>query len=321
MIKIFNFNNVEILRIEITELCNAKCGGCPRKYLTRYNHMTETIWQKIISEENLAHIKQIYFNGNYGDFTCHPDSFSFLSQIKNKNIDIVIATNGSSRTTEYWKNLAEILCTFKNHLVIFGIDGSTQEIHSMHRVNTNLEKILKNAKEFISNNGNASWQFITFEENIHQIEEAYNLSKEYSFKEFLIMNSYTDIIVIDDKNLKALSTEKYLYFLKKYSYSYKNLQLITKGVLTACPWTKLSRIQINVDGSIWPCCWTAHNDNPLGLTYKNIPTLSNYSIKEILDSEFYQKYVTEKIYDQNSFCGKCPAKFKDIKFVYNKNKN
>lgn len=277
--------------------------------------MSDQTWQNLVSEDNLVNIKQIYFNGSYGDFACHPNSISFLSQIKNKDIEIVIATNGSTRNLEYWKDLALVLKEFKNHSVIFALDGASQEVHASHRINTNFQRILQNANAFISAGGNASWQFVTFKENIHEIEQAYNLSIEYKFKEFLVINSYEQVI----GNLHALPTSDYLLYLKKYRYSSINLTPTGAGTITACPWTKLSRVQVNVDGSIWPCCWTAEiNLNRLGVDFNTMPTVDKYSIREIIESDYYQKFITDQLYNEESYCYKqCPAKFNDIKFIYN----
>jgi MoaA/NifB/PqqE/SkfB family radical SAM enzyme len=312
--KVFNFDFIKVLRVEITTVCNAQCGGCPRKFLPEHQHMSKEIWNNLISEENLINIKRIYFNGNYGDFSCHPDSLRFLSQIKNKNIEIIISTNGSTRNITYWKELAEILCQFKNHLVIFALDGATQETHSMHRVNTNFKKILENAKTFISNNGNASWQFITFKENIHEIAEAQSTAIRLKFKEFLVINSYNPTI----GHLHSLETEDYLFYLTKYRYNFVRLTSLNNNFDTVCPWTKLSRLQINVDGSVWPCCWTADiTSNYLKVDLESMPTLEKFSIAEIVNSKFYQEYITDQLYNTNSYCfNSCPAKFKDIKFVY-----
>ena len=313
--KVFNFDLIKVLRVEITTVCNAQCGGCPRKFLSEHQHMRQEIWNSLISEENLINIKRIYFNGNYGDFSCHPDSLRYLSKIKNKNIEIIISTNGSTRNVAYWKELAAILCQFSNHLVIFALDGATHETHSMHRANTNFKKILENAEAFILNGGNASWQFITFKENIHEIAEAHSMAIRSKFKEFLVKNSYSAVI----GNLHSLETEEYLSYLKKYKYNLVRLASLNNSFDTACPWIKLSRLQINVDGSVWPCCWTADIlSNHLNADLDSIPTLDHFSLEETINSKFFQEYITDQLYDTNSYCSNsCPAKFKDVKFVYN----
>jgi hypothetical protein len=55
-----------------------------------------------------------------------------------------VHTNGYNNKVGFWSTLAKLP---KVH-VIFGIDGITQEVHEMHRVNTVLKDILRNALEY-----------------------------------------------------------------------------------------------------------------------------------------------------------------------------
>jgi MoaA/NifB/PqqE/SkfB family radical SAM enzyme len=320
MKSIFNHENIKVLRTEITTVCNARCGGCARKGLTSYYHMSQDVWSHIISDINLLNVESIYFNGNYGDFICHPRSLEFISQIKKKSISIRISTNGGIRSNSYWEKLAEILLTFKNHSVTFAIDGVTNDMHSAHRENTDLEKILANARMFISSGGNAIWQFITFQENKDQIERASIMARDYNFKQFYVQNSYASTI----KNsfgqvLRSLSTKEYLLACR---YNFKNMLLyddVSNGTVSNCPWTKLKRLQIYADGTIWPCCWLTDSVEQIQQLKKDypIPTLKENTIKEIIESELYVKFFTELVNDQTSFCGaSCPGKYTDIKFMY-----
>lgn len=315
---IFQFENIKILCVEITTVCNAKCGACPRKNLSSYQHMSKDIWLQVISEENLKNIEQIFFNGNYGDFSCHPNSLDFLNEITNKNIDIVISTNGSTHNKEYWSNLALVLKKFRNHKVIFALDGATEETHSSYRENTKFFKILDNVNSFILNGGNASWQFITFKENQHEIETAFNLAKDLKFKEFFLLNSYSSIVNSQGKTLNPLNSTEYLQYLIKYTFKLHTVKELSKGYNSNCPWTSLRRIKIDVDGLIWPCCWTSEIfSNILEINLNKIPTLKDNTLKEIIESEFYQVYMTDKVNDKNSYCNlQCPAKTKDVKFLY-----
>jgi MoaA/NifB/PqqE/SkfB family radical SAM enzyme len=320
--KIFNFENIKVLRIEITSVCNAKCGGCARRNLSKFQHMDLSTWNNIINLDNLKHIEQLYFNGNYGDFTCHPLSLNFLEEIKNKNIDIIISTNGSVHNESYWTELASVLKKFRNHLVIFAIDGATEETHSLHRENTKFSKIVNNATEFISMGGNASWQFITFEENKHEIVSAYKFAKDLKFNEFYLQNSYSSITNSNGKKLHPLDSTQYLEYFLKYKFKKNNISQFPSGGISKCPWTKLSRIQINLDGTVWPCCWTAEtSSNLLNVDLENVPNLNDYSLEEIINLNFYQKTITDIVNSESSYCNlQCPAKNIDLKVIYLKNK-
>ena len=318
--EIYNINNIEVLQIEITSLCNARCPGCARNSLTNFSYMENYTWENLIKQENLKYIRRLAFNGNYGDFICHPNSIDFLYKITKKNLEIFIHTNAGIRSAEYWKSLADVLKTFHNHKVVFAIDGTTEEIHSNHRQNTRLSKVLENAKAFISQGGNASWSFVTFKENQHQIIDARNMALEYGFKEFLLVNSYTPILINSkNKELHSLEVGKYIYNLYKHRYFMTPINKIERNFDNSnCPWIKVRRLQIDSDGIVYPCCWSAiYASNVLDIDYTKALSIKNYTLQEIIESNFFQVTITNKLKDQNSYCNtKCAGKSEDFKIHY-----
>lgn len=318
--KIYNFDEIKVLQIEITSICNARCPGCARSNLTNYSYMDILTWNKLITQENLQHIKRLVFNGNYGDFICHPNSLEFLSKIDKKDLEIIINTNAGVRSSDYWQSLADILNKFNNHKVVFAIDGTSEETHTRHRQNTKLSKVLANAKTFIEHGGNASWSFITFKENEHEIVDARNMALEYGFKEFLLVNSYSPLILNSQaQSLKALEPGKYIYYLYKYRYLMTSIDKIEPyNNNSNCPWSKVRRLQIDSDGIVYPCCWSAiYSSNILDIDYNQALSVKNNTLQEILESRFYQEIITNKIQDQTSYCNtKCSAKTIDFKIHY-----
>ena len=55
----------------------------------------------------------------------------------------------------------------------------------MYRVNSNFKTIMKNAKAFINAGGNARWDYLIFDHNEHQIDEAKVLAKKLGFSEII----------------------------------------------------------------------------------------------------------------------------------------
>ncbi|SVC76683.1 uncharacterized protein METZ01_LOCUS329537, partial [marine metagenome] len=108
----------------------------------------------------------------------------FLDEFKIKYIDI--RTNGSLRSTTWWSNFVNHLPS--KHIIVFGLDGLEDTLH-IYRIGADYKKVINNAKAFIDAGGIASWQFIEFEHNKHQIEEAKQLAKELGFKEFRLVSS------------------------------------------------------------------------------------------------------------------------------------
>lgn len=312
----WNIEDIHQLQIEITSVCSAGCPGCARLKLKKFNHMNQNIWQQIVQPINLKHIKKINFNGNFGDFIYHPTSVDFLDLLP-RSLEIEISTNGSIRNEEYWIKLANTLKEFKNHLVNFAIDGVTNETHSRHRINTDLDQILTNAQTFIKSGGFAGWKMITFNENKHQIFQARKLSLAYKFKRFKILNSYSKKL---SNGLTALNFNEYSFFSKLNFYLTPFEKVLENSDHNDCIWKHWRMVQILSDGSVWPCCFMSSDDvHQLPFVEnKDIPTLGKYNLKEIFDSELFQNSFSKEIKKiGDSFCNKrCPARVED--HTYNK---
>lgn len=133
----------------------------------------------------------IQFCGNLGDpIACnHLDQLIDLAKGHCKKIQI--HTNGSLRNTAWWKTLAHQLADI-DHDVWFGIDG-IGAVHEIYRQATSYEKIIENAQAFIDAGGTATWQFIPYKHNEHQIKDCIKLSQQYKFSKFKLVKSFRNI--------------------------------------------------------------------------------------------------------------------------------
>jgi len=200
-------------------------------------------------------------------------------------------TNGSGRSIEWWQALAKI-----NVTVIFGIDG-LKDTHSLYRINTNWDKIIANAKEFISAGGNARWDMLVFKHNEHQVDKCEQLSKELGFKAFAMKHSarFRDgkLDVIDDD-----------YNVVNTLYPTKRSKDITAKVKTAerellptitCKAKADNMLYISATGNVSPCCWLdlewAPKEADVRIEYmgkiKRFPNLHDASLREIFNSGFF----------------------------------
>ena len=213
-------NNVTEIDLECTTFCNLKCPECNRT--TDKNNLSSILNTTHITLENcktwfkpteLINLKKVRFCGAIDEALMNPELTDildfFLDEFKIKYIDI--RTNGAVRTPAFWTNLVNHLPT--NHVIVFGLDG-LEDTNHIYRVGAKWEKIINNAKAFISAGGIASWQFIEFEHNKHQIEEAKQLAKELGFKEFRLVSStrptYSENLehIRKDDKVSALSNRK-----------------------------------------------------------------------------------------------------------------
>jgi MoaA/NifB/PqqE/SkfB family radical SAM enzyme len=195
-----NADKVNLLHIEPTTRCNASCPGCPRNnngFGVREDLILQDIDPNIIMVEalNFPNLKNIHLCGNVGDPIAYNhlnvllDKIilynTFAEKINRKIWSIDIHTNGSLRSTKWWRKLGQVCSKGfdRQHKVVFGIDG-LEDTNHIYRQATNFNKIIDNAKAFIDTGGFAEWQFLIFKHNEHQVEEAKRLSESTGFKRF-----------------------------------------------------------------------------------------------------------------------------------------
>jgi MoaA/NifB/PqqE/SkfB family radical SAM enzyme len=314
----YSLDTLSEINFELSSHCNSKCPQCPRydiygnvhKDLNVTNLSLEII--KKLPLKKLKNLTKVSFAGNFGDPLMHPELDEIINFFKEQKI--IISTNASLRNKTWWSNLGKN----KNITVIFCIDGIGKE-HELYRRNTSYKKIVENAKSFIQSGGTAQWQFIVFQHNEHQINEAKELSVQLGFKDIKFM--YSDRFDTDDV-WKVYDNNKYLYDLKKSSKQttlkgslnvplgekyWKSLNK-NKGEIS-CFWSESKKIYIHSDGTVYPCCMlgsvqSGKNIEKLMLKkiikdYKEIDL--NYStFEQIIISDILQKTLPETFKSHSS---------------------
>ena len=263
---LYNLNKPFKFHVELTDKCNAMCPLCERTVFDKNNELklnplvckqeiSFARWKEIFNDWN-KQIDEMFFCGNYGDPIAASEFLEIVDHTKNilQAKSITAHTNGGLRNTQWWKKLANILKNY-NHYIEFGIDGSDQETHSTYRVNTNLKKVLENAKTFIDEGGTAMWKMVIFKHNQHQVEECEKISKEMGFKKFLpevsarTEHGQTVTYKFKDVNKTLERSTLYKHHSEK-NKTYKNFKI-------DCYAKSNNSIFIAADSKIHPCCYLA----------------------------------------------------------------
>ena len=185
-----DYKNILSLDLEVSSLCNAKCpvcnrrgaGGVKNKLFTETFVSLEDIknWFPV---DFIARLYGISMCGNYGDPMTNPELIPILRYIKSINPDIHLHmnTNASGRDPQFWRDLGEI---FKeNGWLTFSVDG-LEDTNWIYRRGTNWKKIMSAMTNYVSTGAKSKWEFLVFQHNQHQIEEARQLSKEMKINDF-----------------------------------------------------------------------------------------------------------------------------------------
>ena len=158
----FAFEQLHTVQVEITNRCQASCPMClrnihggidnPNLILTDW---TLEMFQNIFTDEVLAQISCVNFCGDFGDPIINANLIDMCQYVRDNKSDmtIILHTNGSAHNAQWWTSLAISLP--KNHKVIFALDG-LRDTHSLYRIGTNYDMIIRNAKAFIDTGGNAT---------------------------------------------------------------------------------------------------------------------------------------------------------------------
>ena len=187
----FNKAQVKQLHIEASSVCNAACPMCPREVNPFFNKDTDGVSitleqiQEKFNDDFIKQLELVYLCGSYGDPAACPDCIKILKYFRQTNdrICLGIHSNGGLRNTKWWAELGAVL-NRPGDYCRFGIDGLRDTNH-IYRVNTDFDKIIENAQSYIAAGGQAIWEFIVFEHNEHQVEEARKMSKELGFANFI----------------------------------------------------------------------------------------------------------------------------------------
>jgi MoaA/NifB/PqqE/SkfB family radical SAM enzyme len=264
----FKFKDIKTVHLELTSNCQASCPMCARNIHGGKLNPNLTIteinlsnFKKIFTKSFLKQLEHIYMCGNFGDPILSNDLIKICSYIKKTNPVIILGihTNGSARSTNWWKDLYHALP--ENHMVHFALDG-LEDTHHLYRVGTNFKKILENAKAFIDEGGKAEWVFLSFKHNEHQIEEAKVMASNLGFlkfnhkatgrfvheKQFRVENKNGEFLYNleppKENNITFISVDK----IKKYREYIDSAQIF-------CKVKETKEIYIDARGHLYPCCF------------------------------------------------------------------
>ena len=304
----FYFDNIELLDIELSNRCNASCPMCARNIhgwsvnpRLKLNELTLNDI-KNIDKLYLDVLDTINISGNYGDPMVCTEVVDVVHYfLENTSARLIIHTNGGMRDSNVWKTLGQYSKKYwsnESKLEIrFAIDG-VEDTNHLYRIGVHWEILIKNVKAYINAGGDATWIFLVFFHNQHQVDEALSLSTELGFSSFKIVLSdrwrANNFPVLDKQgNLKynlfpgAVDTEGYEQFehrkggslninenrnLKGYAYlsererfgtykdsDWKDFVVDGSQPPLSCYAEKDKRVYIDANGYVFPC-------NSLGYT-------------------------------------------------------
>ncbi len=315
----YKLEDIRDIHLEITSKCQAKCPMCPRRInggalnpLMSLNEITLERFKEWFPEDFIKQLNSLFMCGNLGDPIIAQDCAKIFQYLRETNptIRLSMNTNGSARSWQFWKKLAELKVSVR-----FGIDGLI-DTHKLYRVDTDWVKILDNAKLFINAGGEATWDMLVFKHNEHQVDICREMSQHMGFKHFQVKHTsrFKDgkFNVLDNEG----KTVNILYPTElSKSFTSKVINIVPYEI--SCKAQKQQQLYIGADGKVSPCCWLdlswqlPNQDNRINYMDEigTFPNLNDSSLSDIFASGFFDKIA--KTWQDNPLieCSKQCGKF------------
>ena len=277
----YNYENIKTIHLENTQNCQASCPMCDRNQnggdLNPHINLSELTLEdakRIFEPEFIAQLKTMYMCGNLGDPIVARDTLKIFKYFRehNPNMWLSMNTNAGARDEAWWSELAQIFGRMGT--VIFSVDGLRDTNH-IYRQGVSWDNVERAMKSFIAAGGRARWDFLIFEHNQHQVEQAEELSKAMGFERFQAKKTGRFVTAKSEKkeshqavNRKGEKTTE----LKKPDAKYQNKALTKQDMLIEqygsmdayydvapinCKVKDEGSLFITAEGLAMPCCWTA----------------------------------------------------------------
>ena len=278
----YSYDEITTVHLEVTQRCQASCPMCDRnenggpdnKHITNAELTIEDC-KRIFKPEFIKQLKTMYMCGNLGDPIMARDTLEIFSYFRQHNPTMWLSmnTNAGAKNATWWYALAKTFGT--NGAVIFSIDGLADTNH-MYRQGVNWNNVYRNAKAFIAAGGRARWDYLIFQHNEHQVDEAEELSQTMGFERFQKKKSGRFItahnISKDAHQAKNRKGEDTAVIAKPEQESNQNTALAKQSEIektygsmreyydscsVKCKVAEEKNIFITAEGLLMPCCWTA----------------------------------------------------------------
>lgn len=327
-------DNFKWLQVEISAFCQAGCIDCnrwrPRGGYLAWETGTPTEWQlngdhpHMNSVYDVAvwrqHIQQFHsvrhlqFVGNMGDPMAHPHIVECCEIVRKHlpNCTVDISTNGGLGQIETYVKLANLGVE-----VTFAIDG-LEDTNHIYRRGVDWHKAKQRFTAYIQAGGQAQWQWVDFPHTRHQIDTARQLAKQWGFNVFDVRPRYTPDQKFDSAIIAASSQpvdlrsrhqnlqqddldQQYRHMLEEMSHlrvEPRCANVPDVDYYHPCP-------HINVDGTLWPCCFTAnipfHASPAIQHWWQKVSSnfpnhwnsLSHFTPQQILESEWWSQLLPD----------------------------
>ncbi len=291
-------------------MCDRNCNGKGVNPHINLDELSLEDCKKIFSPKFINQLDTMYMCGNLGDPIVAKDTLEIFKYFRahNKNIWLSMNTNAGARDEVWWSDLATTFGRMGS--VIFSVDGLRDTNH-LYRQGVNWNNVERSMNAFIEAGGRARWDFLIFEHNQHQVEEARELSEQKGFEKFTAKKTGRFITQDSKKKESHQAVDrkgKETTQLRKPDKKYQNKALQKQDIIIKkygsmdayydaapiiCKVKKENSLYVTAEGLALPCCWTAgrmykwwHKDPKVEQIWDFIPDKNALDARSGLDKVF-----------------------------------
>lgn len=266
-----NFHYIDLKRVhfEPTQKCQAMCPMCDRTLNQHIKDVDFTVdnFKSCIWDDFKQQLTSFLFCGNHGDPIISNHTLPIIEHLRdvNPNLKIDLITNGGARKSDFWKSLAKLDVN-----VTFSVDGLWDTNH-LYRVNVNWDNVESSMDAFTQAGGKGRWDYLIFEHNEHQIDEAEQIAKMFgltfvkkktgrwvqAYKQKKVDEKITvkgnKVRPAEKKENQNKSVNEYDLLIERHGSFDKYLDQTEIN----CKSLQANEIYISAEGLVTPCCWTA----------------------------------------------------------------
>lgn len=325
-------NKIKKIELELTSNCNAACPGCARtQHLDKLtvNSISLSDIKRLFPTKDYIKHKQFKLCGVLGDPILNKECFEIIEYLSKNEGFCQISTNAGYQNFDWWHKLGELSAETQKVEIHFCIDGHRETNH-IYRVNTVFDTIERNMNAYATGgkgNAKATWIYIVFDHNEHELEVAKEHAKLLGFlfaTRTGMRNSYHQWVskikgrnkitnkietvekVITTTGKKEHSKKEKIIQLQKFieeannnSMSDSKIRNVVSSIV--CKYVHEGEIFISSDLRLWPCCflWDSYFKNKddikekLNKYPKSWNSLKTHSIEAVMSQQWFSKTLEE----------------------------
>lgn len=196
----YDLRRIGRLHIELSSRCNASCPACSRNMAggpvspnLQLTELTIDDIKRFFPEHFARNLIGINYCGNVGDPGMALDLLPILEYFQatsQQKLAQQVRTNGGMRKPEFWQDVGKFFASipkdpdesriFYQPAVVFSVDG-LEDTNHIYRRGVRWEKVIANMEAYASTGAFGVWEFLVFEHNQHQLEDAKKLADKLGF--------------------------------------------------------------------------------------------------------------------------------------------